>query len=58
MNVLFTYSMREGLVDNWLHYEDINPNDMDVLSHSSLNVLITSVYYEDFWEDSLFLLFF
>lgn len=48
MNVLFTDCMREGLTDNWLHYVYIYPNDMDVLIHSSLNVLITSVYYEDY----------
>lgn len=47
MNVLFTDCMREGLTD-WLHYADIYPNDMHVLIHSSLNVLITSVNYEDY----------
>lgn len=48
MNALFTDCMREGLTDNWIHYADIYPNDMDVLIHSSLNVLITSVNYEDY----------
>lgn len=43
------YCMKEGLDDNWLHYADMSPNDMDVLIHSSSNVSITSVYYEDFW---------
>lgn len=54
MNVLLSYCMRECLADNWLHYADIYPNDMDVLFfHSGLNVLITSVYYEDFWEEAV-----
>lgn len=53
MNVLFTYCMREGLAHNWLHCADIYPNDMDVLLHSILDVLITSVYYEDFWEHAV-----
>lgn len=38
--------MREGLADNWLHYADIYPNDMDVLIHSCLNIFITSLYHK------------
>lgn len=49
--------LREGRADNWLHYADIYPNDIDVLSHSSLNVLITSYIMKTFGrKQSLFLI--
>lgn len=53
MNVLFTYCMRVGPVDKWLHYADICPNGMDVWIHSSSNVLISSAQREDFWEEEV-----
>lgn len=56
MNVLFTYCMREGLANNRLQYSDIYPNDMNVFIHSSLDVLITSVFYGDFWEEAVIIL--